>query len=310
MASTTSTEDEETHRLLRHGSGKISVVLFSLIPRVYYRAKQAEPFTNEMFTHSSGIQKESQYQYKIVASGRPRVIGFQANLVLKKRQDLFSLLFSFITSTPDLLTIEVLMQRDQVDPFVLALVNAKEEKSFKKDNNDLATLTKKIEVKSLSNTFAVLGESEDLGHAVLKDVIPVLNKQHAYVKYIHFTDQSTVYAKSPVLVKFAFVVPPETLMKKITALMNMAIYLLDSKPKIGRHGRMIIDGNRRKLEEGRQKVLRVQREEAAQKRKLEKKQQEQKKLESLSPEEQRKLEEKNYKKSLKKKYSKFKVVHG
>jgi hypothetical protein len=73
-------------------------------------------------TYRTLLTKESQSHYRLYASGRENADALIANLELDARQDLFYLLWGLVTSTQDMLTIDIPMDGSRMHPFIMAVL--------------------------------------------------------------------------------------------------------------------------------------------------------------------------------------------
>jgi len=255
------------------------------------------------------VFKENPWIYTMKCTGRINCVGLQATLTLRKRHDLLSRIYEFISSSYDSVTFSILMNNECMDTFVFALVKRKGEKRFRKANKDVALFTgAAVEgPESLPSSFAVFTEAEELIPSLLfGEVLTTLKNYEDYFVKMHFSDQgilSSVWKKS---IEFEFKLPPTSEMDRLHTLTKMVMFFIDWIPKISlsKKEKSKAEKLRSKISEASMKQLMQQRQEVAQQRKVEKKQKEVENLQKLSPESQRKKEEKLQRKEIKKRQSK------
>jgi len=264
--------------------------------------------------HNFVLTKENQHTFTVQATGRLNCVGVQATLNLRKRHDLVSLLLELFSKNQDIVTLDVLLEETACEPFVFAVVKKKDERKFKKANPDTVFCGGGGQVEGLPRSLVVLSELEELTSTFLTsqyEVLQTISKyENAFLK-MHFTDQAVLSSKFPNSLSFEFKLPEDTSqMTQLALLTKMAFHLVDlvTRTKLSKLGRQKTEKNRAKVIELTEKSAHQQRQEAAQQRKLEKLQQERLKYETMSPDAQRKYDEKQYKKELKKKQPKMKVM--
>lgn len=268
-------------------------------------------FTKVGEANRVSIIKESQYSFRLSATGRVHCVGMQATLELRKRHDLFSLLMELIWKNEDLLTIDVAMEEDSMDNFVFAVVKKKDDKKFKKQAKEIPLFTTATSADLPG--MIVYSEAEELVPSLLNhEVITTLKNYENYFVRMYFTDQTPPPSKYKKTLQFVFRLPSPSNMQQIQTLTKMVMHFIDemSTISLSKQARQKSEKNRAKAAEAILKQTHAERQEAAQQRKLDKKQKELQQLEQLSPEEREKREERQHKKDLKKKQPKFKVMLG
>ncbi|KAL6067960.1 hypothetical protein QOT17_008445 [Balamuthia mandrillaris] len=260
------------------------------------------------------LTKESQSCFTLAATGRRNCAGLQATLELVKRHDLFSLLYGIVFPAHDLLTIEVPMNTESMEPFVFAVIKSKKEKQFVQENPDVAVFASKVGTQGLlPSSFTVLTDCKDLVPTFLHEhVTATLIKYEPYFESLHFTDQYPSLHFKKVL-RFVFKIPPQQKMhENLEILLKMSLHFIDlvASTKVSAKAKSKAEKQRSKLESAARKEALQQRQEVAQQKKQEKKQTYLKELEKLPPEAQRRREEREYKRMLKKRMPKFKVSQG
>ncbi|KAM9985428.1 hypothetical protein ACTFIZ_008971 [Dictyostelium cf. discoideum] len=265
------------------------------------------------------ILKVNPSSYSFIATGRNNCFGLQASLDLKKRHDLFSILLDFIGyGNPDRMTLEIAMNKENMDPLVFALVKTKALKKFKSDNNDVDLFCSKYtgsSINTLSNSFGVLCDTDILPSLLLKQQeIQVINQNENLIECFHFTDHSLINPKYPKALKFVFKIPKASEMDKLVLLTRVALHYIDvvANLELPKNYKAKADKLRDKAKENIEKQAQLERQEEIQKKKFEKKLKEKEAIGKLTPEQQRKKDEKEYQKQLKKRTSggKTKVILG
>jgi len=258
------------------------------------------------------LTKQSQNSFQLMATGRRNCVGCQATLQLVKRHDLLSLLLRLFIPVQDTLIIEVPMNAESMDALIFAIVHEKQEKQFRQENDDISLYASKVSLQTedvLPNSLTILTDCEDLVPVfVHEQVSSTITKYLEYFVSLHFTDQApSVHYKK--MLRFVYKLPPADQMDKLSTLMRMALYFVDTvaQTRLSVQAKSRAEKQRTKAAEAAQKATHGQRQEAAQQRKLAKKQKEQA---NLSKDQQRKQQLRDQKKALKKRQPKFKVVYG
>ncbi|EFA86472.1 DUF1682 family protein [Heterostelium album PN500] len=259
------------------------------------------------------IVKVDPNTYTFTCTGRINCQGALVTITLKKRQDLFSVIFDLVGyADPDRVTIEVAMNNEVMEPMIFAVIKNKALKSFRENNNDIELFaSKQTPPLHLNDSYTVLGDTECLPSLLLKpEVVSVLNKYESYFESMHFTDHSLINPKYPKTLSFSYKLPKIKDIDNIHQLTLMSMYFIDYIASASLPKNIKAEKLREKQREAVFKQTHLERQEAAQKKKYEKEQKEKEKIAKLTPEEQRKRDEKEYKKELKKKQQKGRVIIG
>jgi len=259
---------------------------------------------------SALLVRDSESKYRMPATGRRNCHGLQATLHLSRRHDLFAMLYEFFMPSRDTLMIEVALEN--IDPLVFALVPNSRAKAVSKDHPDVSRFAKPVPWPNLSEWFTVLAESEEVAGAVLgKHIAPTIAKDHKFVRYFHVSDRFK-HGNYRRMFRLELLLPEPEQMQELTALMRMAIFLIDHLDclKLSPGAKARADKKRAKAAEETAKVRRAKREEAMQQKKAEKRAKEKERLKELPPDQQAKAEEREARRARKKKMGKIKVMYG
>eukprot|EP00897_Mesotaenium_endlicherianum_P002985 jgi/Mesen1/2714/ME000168S01797 len=271
------------------------------------------------------LMKEGQTIMKFYASGRRYCEGLLATLELKYRHDLLSRLWYLVRPTRDMITIDVYMNDEGMDPFVFAVTKRKSAKAFHKEQKDLKDLASILDFslrrKWNSDELAVIGDNREAANDLLSDVVidqlfaeKVFDKYGAsYFHSIHFTDQNEGTNRK--VLRFKFYLPAPEKMTELSRLMAIIPYFIDAvgRYKLGSLARSKAEVARSKRAELAQKESDEDRDrnDALQRRaeeKRKKKMEERKLLQSrLNPEALSKLRAKERQKQMKKMAPKLKA---
>eukprot|EP01132_Coremiostelium_polycephalum_P002072 gene2072-2558_t len=248
------------------------------------------------------IVRTSVSSFSLICTGRVNCHGAQITLDLKKRHDLFNVLLDLVGyASPDRITIEVAMNQESMDTFILGVTKTKALKTFKSERNDVSLFCSKLNLPQLSQAYTVLGDTDGLQSLFLKsEVIQLLNDSEPYFESI------------PKALQFVYKIPKITDLDKIYGLTKMSFYYIDliASTALPKPQKAKAEKLREKARAEIMKQAHAERQEEAQKKKYEKLQKEKEDAAKLSPESQRKRDEKEYKKSLKKRAGKNKVILG
>jgi len=253
-------------------------------------------------------------------------------LELKKRHDLFSLALALVdlSTTRDTATVELQMDEGVMEPFVFAIVRRKEVSRTKKANRDLENFGSKIESAALPASLAILTDCAELETSLLDDrVLALLRNTEPWLNAVHFTDQNVVSSTfdARCVLRFRFnlagseqlapgaasAAPPSAAAaaEALQQLMKMAIHFVDriAGHELSAAAKNKAQAKRKKLAELASRETNRQRQEALARRKEElKKKEDEQAAATLSPEALRKKEERDYKKSLKAKAPRVKMI--
>jgi len=210
-------------------------------------------------------------------------------------------------------TIDVAMEAS-AQPFIFAVMRKKEEKQWVKEYKDIVEFgSHPVHSSGVPNSCSVYSDSSEALRLLDSEVASAIRKCESFFQLLYYSDQSTITTKYTKVLRLVYKLPNKTEMAQLYPLMKASFLLVDyiaSKP--------LSKATEQKNEKARSqqptadstKLAHEQRQELAQKKKQERKQKEEEKLEKLGPEAQRKAEEREYKKKLKQKQPKFKIVMG
>jgi len=206
-------------------------------------------------------------------------------------------------------TIDVALETT-AQQFVFAVMRKKDEKHLIKEYKDITQYG--VQTNTLSNTFSVYTDTGEASKLLTSEVTSLLRNYENSVQLIYCSDQSTITAKYPKILRLVFKLPSKRDMDQVLPLMSLCFYLIDliaTKP-FTKTAMQKTERARQALTMEAEKSAHEQRVELAQKKKQDRKQKEDEKFDKLSPEEQKKAEERDYKKKLKQKQPKYKVMMG
>lgn len=163
----------------------------------------APQFSRVGLESDSYLQKQSQSQWRLYASGRRYCVGLLATLQLRKRHDLFSLASELVMPDRDQVVIDIPMNPEAMDTFVFAGVPARHRKAFHSGTEDLNNCAKPISHAGLPtrvrdetpSDFEVLVEEgcrEVVSRLLPSSVCKALREHHDLFHAMHFTDQAPV----------------------------------------------------------------------------------------------------------------------
>mmetsp|Transcript_16149 Transcript_16149/g.21368 ORF Transcript_16149/g.21368 Transcript_16149/m.21368 type:complete len:478 (-) Transcript_16149:348-1781(-) len=203
----------------------------------------------EVTGSSEPLFKESQNEFLFYATGRRFCQGCIVRLQLKPRHDLFAQALALINLTPsgpastygtanrDVLSIEVAMNNEDMDPFVFACARRKDLRAMHSGFTDLKNYTGMSSSDSLPQSLALVTDCQDLTNKILHP--PVTKAIKTFTEYfhsMHFTDQNT----EPVLghrtvpakvLRFKFFLPKVQEMAQLSRLVEMSVHFIDHVAK-------------------------------------------------------------------------------
>ena len=157
-----------------------------------------------------------------------------------------------------------------------------------------------------------MAENEETAEWVFNsNVIKMISALGSSIEYIYVTDQVALVEKYPITLTSSFVYPKESKdIENAVVQAQLAIAVSDYVSKLALSGRVraAAEKERANMNKEKMKERKQQREEERMQKKQEIKKKEEEKIQGMSKEQKRKIEEKNYKKELKKKGMKFKMI--
>ncbi|KRZ94747.1 Coiled-coil domain-containing protein 47 [Trichinella sp. T8] len=275
--------------------------------------------------------KESDNHYIVWCSGRQGCIGMEIHLKLIKRQDLLSLIFYIIRPKFDVIEIKIILNPEEMDPFVFALGTKRSAIKNSKEIMDLnlyCSEKKNVEKLGLPSSYILHSEIGEVTTGLIDTkIVSALCKYKDVVDYIHISDQFV--GIKPIEME-NMTKPPETAKvvmiclnipgqlrateEDVSSLQPLMIFIFHVLEKVRRfrltrEGKQKADKNRQYVEESFLKTTHAQRQEAAQQRREERARERKERLMAEEdPERQRKLEKQELKRELKKKQPRVKQI--
>ena len=263
--------------------------------------------------------------------------GYEACVIelnFNKRQDLLSVIWNVIKPSPDQITLKIFLKDDSMDSFVFCLANKKTGLKTIKEYNDIVTFCtqrKSIDKYSfLNDNFILLNEIGDVTSLVLDNQLTnLLAKSPDLINYIHIsdqfsglkpTDQDAQQTKAPATKKvltlsfnFPKGIGSSYEMEEIKEFVSISLSLSERtrRFKLKKDMKAKAIANRKKVDEHYEKLLNVEKQQAAQQKRDEKRRLEKEKIIDANDESRlRKFEDKQYRKDMKKKLPKMKAVRA
>lgn len=152
-----------------------------------------QPLLQLQFSVVDSVRKLNHNEYLLYASGRQNVHSMLCTVQLKSRYDLVSQLVQLIIGggQADTVSVEIPLDTDIVDKYVLCVVKKKLSKQVKKQQYDLHHLgtTQLSDLPSLHTGYTVWCDSSDSAKQVLDaDTMALFDRYHAYIDYLHVSD--------------------------------------------------------------------------------------------------------------------------
>lgn len=273
-----------------------------------------------------GLIKISDSAFTSWCSGRVGLDGLMLQMDLLKRQDLFSMAFTLIRPSKDVLILRYSLNQDGYDNFVFCLANKTSSIKMAAEMIDIGTFCPKRKPASTfgidSEKFFVLAEISDAAIYLLdKSTVSFINKCQNCLNFIHITDRYSLEQSeeaSPAqrlsgakrMATFSFALQ-DTL--EVGEIIDFSLTLVDKlkKFKLSKDGKQKSEKNRQKITEILQKTAFTQRQEANQAKKEELRRKEKERIyNEENPEKQRRYELKEAKRERKqsKNQKKIKMV--
>ena len=205
------------------------------------------------------------------------------------------------------------IKQESPNPIVLVLCRTNQVKVIRNNYPIVKTLTKICDIK-LPLGYTVLAESDEIvDYLFTSNIIRMIEALNNTIEKIYITDQVKLIEQYPITMTSTFIYPTDNKdinHIKIQAELVIALSDLINKLNLSQKAKTIAYKERENLNKDKLKEIKQQREDERLQKKVEQKKKEEEKIQGLSKEKQRKLEEKNYKKELKKKGLKFKMIKG
>lgn len=163
------------------------------------------------------IYKDGNSDFKYFLSGRVNCQGYYCQMDLKRRHDLFYVLYDLFFGTgPDTLTIDIPLEK--MEPFIFAVASTK----YKEEHLDINTyVTNKMEHLELRPSV-IWTDSPELATYLLNDDVVKALKSRDFISF-HFSDQSEFYSDK--CLRFVFQIPSD--LEKLKPLMETTILMID-----------------------------------------------------------------------------------
>lgn len=189
---------------------------------------------------SAILERVSNSDFKLYATGRRFCTHLSATLSLRRRQDLLSLAWYSVQPRPDVLDIEISMSERAMPPMVLFIGQARFAREWgSKEDSDLAVYSHTIDVSSdrlprwPSDRLVVMAEHSSLLYDTMTDSMmdqvfanPAFDDIRKYFRYLFFTTEDQA-SKIPRVLRFSFALPPADKMDRIESLMTAACAFID-----------------------------------------------------------------------------------
>ena len=286
--------------------------------------KQYRPLLEENFS-SVGISgtyglfmRESFDQFRLFCSGRKNCRGMLFDFKLKKRQDLFSLLLDFITPVDDIMTVDIPLDPESVQPFVFALCRKRDYKSVHSENGDLKDLGHQIalqytpELSKASGHWVVISDNTEVPSLLLsRPVVSVVKVSNSLLRLIHVsdhmpppTDNRSHLADCAIRIKAKL--PAYDRMEVLEDVMKMVFQITDAvaSVRLSPKAQAAVAKVRAELDKKQLREEHSARQERMKQLKEQKMKEERERMEKMAPEVRAKYEEKLEKEERKKKMKK------
>eukprot|EP01006_Ploeotia_vitrea_P044185 TRINITY_DN66816_c8_g16_i1.p1 TRINITY_DN66816_c8_g16~~TRINITY_DN66816_c8_g16_i1.p1 ORF type:complete len:506 (-),score=304.31 TRINITY_DN66816_c8_g16_i1:99-1616(-) len=262
------------------------------------------------------ILKESPSLYRFYASGRRYCTGMLATLDLVGRHDFFSMILGLLdmATTRDTITLEFPMDDACMENFVFAIMPKKHVKRLRRTLPDLTDFAVPIKSARLDPFYGILTDAPELESSLLDDsILRALGKHQKMFGLLHFSDDARLdYSPSRKVLRFTFLLPDDAQdYPRMLSLVRMAIHFVD-RVATTRLSAKAIEASKRarreRTERERKAAHEARQERAARLREEKRRAAEEAAPKNLSKEAQRKREAQEYRRSLKKKKPRVKMI--
>ena len=215
-----------------------------------------------------------------------------------------------VTKEQDKVAYEMPLRQETPNPVVLALCKTSQLKSMRSSHLDIRTLTKICNVEVPG--YTVLAENEETAQWVFNpNVVKMILALGNSVEYVYVTDQVALVEQYPITLTSSFVYPKDNQeIDSVVVQAQLVVAISDYVSKLALSSKVKAAGEKERANMNKEKLkeIKQQREEERLQKKQDLKKKEEEKTQGLSKEKKRRIEEKNYKKELKKKGMKFKMI--
>jgi len=300
-----------------------------------------ENFAELGIDDASTLVRDGNHEFWYYATGRKHCQSVFTRVKLCPRQDIISIVRNFYQPTFDKIVMEVVLNKNESDDFVFALMARKMEAEIKKKRYDLKNFPRRYKGNNAPNPldYTVLTDAFDFAsrffdNTYVKHALqlslgeldnPICKRNNPWIESIIITDQPTTEPDIDKILSDEPPLPPNKTLtitaripsdfdKKnddmeavVVELTELVIRIIDF---IGEHGKVDND-TRNKLKKSRDQAkatithkIEEKNKEELSKKKLEQKRARASEIQNMSPEKQRKYEEKLRKQELKKELKK------
>lgn len=163
------------------------------------------------------IYRDGNSEFKYYLSGRVNCQGYYCQIDLKRRHDLFYVLYDFFFgNSSDTLTIDVPLEK--MEPFIFAIASTKYKEEMFDINNYVTNKMEHLELRP----NVIWTDSPELVSYLLSDEIIKILKSRDFLS-LHFSDQSEFYSDK--CLRFVFRIPSE--LERLKSLMQMTMLMID-----------------------------------------------------------------------------------
>ena len=260
------------------------------------------------------FRKEANHVFKYYGTGRYNCGYILGTLELFKRQELFTtLIWGLITKEQDKVLYEIPIKQESINPIVFVICKTSQLKAIRSNHIDVRTLTKICDA-NVPSGYTVLAENDETVEMLLtNNIIKLIGALGNSIENIYITDQHQLIEQYPITLTSSFIYPKDDKnMEYITIQAQLVIALSDLiyRLNLSQRSKAFAEKERANMNKEKLKEIKQQREDERLQKKVDLKKKEEEKIQGLSKEKKRKIEEKNYKKELKKKSQKFKMIKG
>ncbi|CAI8047981.1 Coiled-coil domain-containing protein 47 [Geodia barretti] len=238
--------------------------------------------------------KESDDVYTVWASGRINCDNFLAQLKLLQRQDLLSLLLSFIWPKEDLVTIVMQLGEGDMDSIIMAIGQKKTLTKMQQEYEDLnryCTPPRPAKRLGLDSDLQIVCEAPEVAQAVLnQQIVTFLNRYAHLLQSLHVSNEYTGFLPdADDSAEVTVIRKPQNRLEMTFKLggiddgddiVRFALTLLDhvKTTRLTKEAKEKAQKNRNRVAQDKEKLQHQQRQEAAQARREDKKRMEKEKM--------------------------------
>lgn len=190
----------------------ITILIIYIIVYIYGTARNntiaqniyntIEPLLNVQFSeyksYNNSPIKYNNNEYLIYCTGRRYIHSMLIKLQLHSRYDIITMISELLLangSARDMITIDIALDNDVIDKYVVCVIKKKLSKQYKKYSSELTNLVTSTinDMNELNDRYIIYTDSNDASKQLVdKSTITLLNRYNAFIDYLHISDSYVI----------------------------------------------------------------------------------------------------------------------